>query len=240
MGDAIFHCHFYPHFAAGMWSLWRVHDTFEPGTELTKYPDGMPTPNSRALPDGEITTGTPTVALVPLPTKAMAPAPAPVKLTQNGSKVEVCTDFTFSNCITSLDVKANPGTFENPGFPFFMAGIGGSRAAHPPLDFARACSQSGEPCSVLGTACAAGGGVCETLDGGLPRHLVTRADLPPSPPTVTETPPLNPLDFSKEVYGQQASIAFVQRLRDEIRFESADALAAQIAKDVEQTRLALR
>ena len=48
------------------------------------------------------------------------------------------------------------------------------------------------------------------------------------------------LDFSKEVYGQQASIAFVQRLRDEIRFESADALAAQIAKDVEQTRLALR
>ncbi len=48
------------------------------------------------------------------------------------------------------------------------------------------------------------------------------------------------LDFSKEVYGQQATIAFVQRLRDEIRFESADALAAQIAKDVEQTRLALR
>ena len=48
------------------------------------------------------------------------------------------------------------------------------------------------------------------------------------------------LDFSKEVYGQQATIAFVQRLRDEIRFESADALAAQIAMDVEQTRLALR
>ena len=48
------------------------------------------------------------------------------------------------------------------------------------------------------------------------------------------------LDFSKEVYGQQATIAFVQRLRDEIRFESVDALAAQIAKDVEQTRLALR
>ena len=48
------------------------------------------------------------------------------------------------------------------------------------------------------------------------------------------------LDFDKDVYGRQATIAFVQRLRDEIRFESADALAAQIAKDVEQTRLALR
>jgi hypothetical protein len=23
IGDSIFHCHFYPHFAAGMWSLWR-------------------------------------------------------------------------------------------------------------------------------------------------------------------------------------------------------------------------
>ncbi|MCM2334463.1 MAG: hypothetical protein NDI82_11025, partial [Anaeromyxobacteraceae bacterium] len=28
-GDAIFHCHFYPHFAQGMWELWRIHDTFE-------------------------------------------------------------------------------------------------------------------------------------------------------------------------------------------------------------------
>ena len=28
-GDSIFHCHFYPHFAQGMWSLWRVHDVLE-------------------------------------------------------------------------------------------------------------------------------------------------------------------------------------------------------------------
>jgi hypothetical protein len=26
VGDSIFHCHFYPHFAQGMWSLWRTHD----------------------------------------------------------------------------------------------------------------------------------------------------------------------------------------------------------------------
>jgi riboflavin kinase/FMN adenylyltransferase len=48
------------------------------------------------------------------------------------------------------------------------------------------------------------------------------------------------LDFSKEVYGQEATIAFVERLRDEIRFDSAEELAKQIAKDVEQTRRALR
>lgn len=48
------------------------------------------------------------------------------------------------------------------------------------------------------------------------------------------------LDFDQEVYGQEATIAFVERLRDEIRFDSAEDLAKQIAKDVDQTRLALR
>ena len=34
VGDSIFHCHFYPHFAQGMWSLWRSHDVLETGTWL--------------------------------------------------------------------------------------------------------------------------------------------------------------------------------------------------------------
>jgi hypothetical protein len=72
-GDSIFHCHFYPHFAQGMWELWRVHDVFEEGTKLEA--DGRPAPNARALPDGEIAAGTPIPALVPLPTIAMAPVP---------------------------------------------------------------------------------------------------------------------------------------------------------------------
>jgi hypothetical protein len=33
-GDAIFHCHFYPHFAQGMWEMWRIHDVMETGTQL--------------------------------------------------------------------------------------------------------------------------------------------------------------------------------------------------------------
>jgi manganese oxidase len=72
-GDSIFHCHFYPHFAQGMWELWRSHDVFEEGTQLDG--DGRPAQNARALPDGEITAGTPIPALVPLPTIAMAPMP---------------------------------------------------------------------------------------------------------------------------------------------------------------------
>ncbi len=72
-GDAIFHCHFYPHFAQGMWELWRNHDVFEPGTELDA--NGVPVAGARALPDGEIAAGTPIPALVPLPGKALAPMP---------------------------------------------------------------------------------------------------------------------------------------------------------------------
>jgi len=72
-GDSIFHCHFYPHFAQGMWSMWRVHDAFEAGTALTST--GIPTSTSRRLPDGEIKAGTPIPALVPVPTLAMAPMP---------------------------------------------------------------------------------------------------------------------------------------------------------------------
>jgi len=62
-GDAIFHCHLYPHFAQGMWELFRVHDVFEDGS------------NRRRLPDGEIANGTPTPALVPIPERGMAPLP---------------------------------------------------------------------------------------------------------------------------------------------------------------------
>src|ERR1019366_431050 len=58
IGDSIFHCHFYPHFAQGMWALWRTHDVFEAGTELEA--NGTPKPGiNRALPDGEIRAGTP-------------------------------------------------------------------------------------------------------------------------------------------------------------------------------------
>jgi hypothetical protein len=79
VGDSIFHCHFYPHFAGGMRSLWRVHDVFEAGTELDAA--GVPKRGvNRALPDGEITHGTPIPAIVPLPTLAMAPIPADIML----------------------------------------------------------------------------------------------------------------------------------------------------------------
>ncbi|MET0554084.1 MAG: hypothetical protein ABW221_13665, partial [Vicinamibacteria bacterium] len=131
VGDSIFHCHFYPHFASGMWALYRTHDVFEAGTAME---GDRPRAGSRALPDGEIAAGTPIPAIVPVPTRPMPPMP---------SKVE----------IVDGQVKLAGEGF--PGYPFYIPGIAGARAPHPPLDFAV------DPKTK------------ETYDGGLPRHLVT-------------------------------------------------------------------
>ena len=47
------------------------------------------------------------------------------------------------------------------------------------------------------------------------------------------------LDFEGDLYGEAAKVRFVARLRDEERFDSVDALVAQMGRDVAQTRHAL-
>lgn len=170
VGDAIFHCHFYPHFAQGMWALWRVHDVFEEGTILD--PDGKPkTGVNRALPDGEIERGTLIPAIVPLPTLGMAPLPARVELTDlapwkpgegQGRRVKVLPEQDASG--KDLVVDGKP-VYKNPGFPFFIPGVAGHRSPHPPLDFAWLENpNTGEAILYKDQKIF--------LDGGLPRHLV--------------------------------------------------------------------
>jgi manganese oxidase len=154
-GDSIFHCHFYPHFASGMWALYRVHDVFEAGTRMDD--DGRPAPGSRALPDGEIANGTPIPAIVPLPLMAMAPMPAKVAIVDGQVRIE------------------GDG---HPGFPFFIPGVAGHRAPHPPKDFA-VDPKTGEQ-----------------LDGGLPRHLVQDATIANEQHTS--------LDWSKDLHTMTA------------------------------------
>jgi len=47
------------------------------------------------------------------------------------------------------------------------------------------------------------------------------------------------LDYKGDLYGERARVRFVSRLRGEERFESTDALVAQMNKDVEAARAAL-
>jgi riboflavin kinase/FMN adenylyltransferase len=44
------------------------------------------------------------------------------------------------------------------------------------------------------------------------------------------------LDFDGDLYGEQARVRFVARLRDELRFDSVDDLLQQMALDVDETR----
>ena len=48
------------------------------------------------------------------------------------------------------------------------------------------------------------------------------------------------LDFDGDLYGKEITLEFVQRLRDETRFDSPEALVAQMHVDVEQARETLR
>lgn len=49
IGDVIFHCHLYPHFHGGMWTLWRIYDRLEDGTGM--LPDGTVIPPLQPLKD---------------------------------------------------------------------------------------------------------------------------------------------------------------------------------------------
>jgi riboflavin kinase / FMN adenylyltransferase len=44
------------------------------------------------------------------------------------------------------------------------------------------------------------------------------------------------LDFDGDLYWQRLEVSFVERLRDEVKYDSPEELAAQIALDVEETR----
>jgi hypothetical protein len=202
-GDAIFHCHFYPHFAQGMWEHWRVHDVFEAGTRLKAsgtgrhtlpwaLRDGTPNANARALPDGEVVAGMPIPALVPLPGKPMPVMPGQVKVVP-----KVVNGLTMGSVAQVVDRT------KNPGYPFWIAGIEqtvGQRPPTPPLDMATAAQV---------TALKAGGNPLWTnldpaqadgWDGGLPRHTlegVRAAGHTPAAPAFEST--VNRLDFSKEI-----------------------------------------
>ncbi len=200
VGDSIFHCHFYPHFAAGMWAMWRTHDVFEAGTFV--YPQGttlngvdvsgQAIPGSRALPDGEIITGTPTPAIVPLPTLPMAPLPAYAQIQTNvqvngvqithGGQV-VIGGTCAGNKINGLDVIGGctdgqllNGTVINSQFDGTqMTGqfqpSAGNKLENPGFPyFIPGVAGARPPHPPLDFAPDGTGGF---LDGGLPRHIIT-------------------------------------------------------------------
>ncbi len=66
-------------------------------------------------------------------------------------------------------------------------------------------------------------------------HRPTFYDRPQGAPLLE----CNLLDFSGDLYDEAVRVRFVQRLRGEVRFESVDALVAQMQADVDHTRALL-
>ena len=195
-GDSIFHCHLYPHFAQGMWELWRVHDVLEDGTR--KLPDGQwqaelslaemdaatrakKRPGSVHQASGRwiepaagvdpSKTGTPIPAIVPLPDQAWPLLPTypadPVQLNADGSVTE--------DDLGPVTPSSEIATFA--GYPFYINGKPGHRPPQAPMDIARELD---------------GNNVTdEYLDGGLPRHVVADATTRSFP---FEAPALPPFD----------------------------------------------
>jgi len=141
-GDAIYHCHFYPHFAQGMWYMWRNHDVLELGTRLQvtgtgtgafhtvpfALKSGKPAAGARAQPDGEVIAGAPIPAVVPLPGKALAPMPAAgvtvVAVDRNGDGIPESSQGKLNYAaIAGPDGKFGTADDKNPGFPFWIAGV---------------------------------------------------------------------------------------------------------------------
>ncbi len=152
VGDAIFHCHFYPHFAQGMWYHMRNHDVYETGTVLAvsggtveapgihtqpfALRSGQPMQGSRAYPDGELPDGSPIPAIVPLPGKPMPLMPAKVKVVAvdrgshsllGGRGGPDGIPDSSQAVVDHDEAKGVDGQFGtaddvSPGYPFWLAG----------------------------------------------------------------------------------------------------------------------
>ncbi|HSM31976.1 MAG TPA: hypothetical protein VK854_14855 [Woeseiaceae bacterium] len=152
VGDAIFHCHFYPHFAQGMWYHQRNHDVFEAGTVLDvsggtlaapgihsspfALRSGKPMAGARALPDGELPDGSPIPAIVPLPGKPMPQMPADVSVmavdrgafsllggrTGPDGIPDSAQAVVDRVSVAGADTVLGTADDLSPGYPFWLAG----------------------------------------------------------------------------------------------------------------------
>jgi len=46
-------------------------------------------------------------------------------------------------------------------------------------------------------------------------------------------------DFNEDIYGEEISLYFIRKIREEIKFENADALTRQIRSDIETAKATL-
>ena len=155
-GDSIFHCHLYPHFAQGMWALWRVHDTLEDGTR--RLPDGQATPgfSTEIRPSEErsiVRAGSVTAEGAFVPAAEGTPVPGIVPLPDHGLPVIPTYAGETYGAGTPAEETATAET-AFPGYPFYIAGQPGHRPPQAPLDIVH---EGGQPTGGIGRHVVTGG-----------------------------------------------------------------------------------
>lgn len=178
-GESIFHCHLYPHFAHGMWELWRVHDVPEEG--MRKLSDGQceagfsltemdletragKRPGSvdpatgrwidRADQDDLDQLGTPVPAIIPLPDQFWPLLPS----YEGDDPVLIAKDEVTE--VDGADVLASEKPLTTfPGYRFYVGCQPGHRPPQAPMDIA---------CELVGDTVANA-----NFDGDLPGHVGT-------------------------------------------------------------------
>ncbi len=252
-GDAIFHCHFYPHFAQGMWYHWRNHDVLETGTplEVTGAPGGFhnipfalengtpmlaatagltpaaPGARVRSLPDGEVVVGAPIPAIVPLPGKPMAPLPGEVQTVPN--PLQAVAGAGNANAGLPVPVGSLTSVVErnvNPGYPFWIAGIEdivGQRPPTPPLDMANAADVADAKAANSALFGDLVAAQADGWDGGLPRAALQGFAAGGLALSV-----VTPIDFSKVL--EEAQAVFYPEIGTDVE-QTAMAFHAQRCHD---------
>ena len=216
VGDSIFHCHLYPHFAQGMWELWRVHDVLEDGSR--KLPDGQWEPTlSLAEMAEEVRAKSRPGSVDPITGAWNAPgtdAEGNLNASQLGTPIPAIVPLpgqpwpvlpTYGDPDTPLEAETVDAM---PGYPFYIAGQPGHRPPQPPMDIARIVDEGANE---------------EFLDGGLPRHVVTSgkrhfdftpADLGTPPTATTQSDALNSHKKTDREVAQEQTLAKALALGD--------------------------
>ena len=47
---------------------------------------------------------------------------------------------------------------------------------------------------------------------------------------------LHIFDFEKDIYGRRITVQFIEKIREEVKFDSIDLLKSQIKKDIEEAK----
>jgi manganese oxidase len=124
VGDQVFHCHLYPHFAQGFWGILRVFDRLRHADYGQTYPDGTPIETLMPLPDradqtlapDEMHPGFPLFVKGDYLQRAYRPPYAVVndpfqEIRRPGDTIREGTELERANMALKSDGTANPGVF---------------------------------------------------------------------------------------------------------------------------------